>query len=233
MRRSSRPPPHGREHAWLETSGNPDARGTDLPKSRASGSRTPATGLPRPPIRQRYELSYAAHPEATQVAGGAVACVRAVGPFERRTARSRGVATHTHLQRGPRGGSRTQPEGAACTRVVRLTAPVRARAERAWGHGERVVAVPQHATRRCGGCAGMVWRWAREPAKTVPASHVDDEACVSFCMLWAGRENQRTRVQIGTLVATITTLRQFHLPRAVLGVFSCHAHHAHHAHPLN
>eukprot|EP00964_Phaeocystis_antarctica_P065675 scaffold39643_cov71-Phaeocystis_antarctica.AAC.9 len=76
-----------------------------------------------------------------------------------------------------------------------LTAPVRARAERAWGHGERVVAVPQHATRRCGGCAGMVWRWAREPAKTVHASHVDDEACVSFCMLWAGRENQRTRVQ--------------------------------------
>ena len=88
MRRSSRPPPHGREHAWLETGGNPDARGTDLPKSRASGSRTPATGLPRPPIRQRYELSYAAHPEATQVAGGAVVCVRAVGPPEGRTTRS-------------------------------------------------------------------------------------------------------------------------------------------------
>ena len=34
------------------------------------------------------------------------------------------------------------------------------RAERAWeGHGERVVAVPQHATRRCGGRAGMVWVW--------------------------------------------------------------------------
>ena len=71
MRRSSRPPPHGREHAWLETGGNPDARGTDLPKSRASGSRTPATGLPRPPIRLRHTLSYTAHPEATQVAGGA------------------------------------------------------------------------------------------------------------------------------------------------------------------
>ena len=131
---------------------------------------------------------------------------------------------HTPAARSPQWVSYTTRERGACPRVVRLTAPVRARAERAWGHGERVVAVPQHATRRCGGCAGMVWRWAREPAKTVHASHVDDEACVSFCMLWAGRENQRTRVQIGTLVATITTLRQFHLPRAVLGVFSCHGH---------
>ena len=48
-----------------------------------------------------------------------------------------------------------------------LTTPVRARAERAWGHGERVVAVPQHATRRCGGRA-QAWcvcgRGEREPA---------------------------------------------------------------------
>ena len=46
-------------------------------------------------------------------------------------------------------------------------------------HGERVVAVPQHATRRCGGRAGMVCGggWARGAGqKTVPASHVDDEA---------------------------------------------------------
>ena len=187
MRHSSRPPPHGREHAWLETGGNPDARGTDLPKSRASGSRTPATGLPRPPIRQRYELSYAAHPEATQVAGGAVVCVRAVGPPEGRTTRSWGVATH--LRRGPRSGSRTQPEGAAGTHAAAVRAPVRARAERAWGHGERVVAVPQHATWRCGGRAGMVCGggWARGACQTVPASHVDDEACVSFCMLREGK----------------------------------------------
>ena len=55
-----------------------------------------------------------------------------------------------------------------------MRAPVRARAERAWGHGERVVAVPQHATRRCGGRAGMVWRWARERGRAgrhLPASH--------------------------------------------------------------
>ena len=63
--------------------------------------------LPRPPTRQRHELSYGAHPEATQGACGAVACVRAVGPFERRTARSRGVATHTPAARSSRWVSYT------------------------------------------------------------------------------------------------------------------------------
>ena len=43
-----------------------------------------------------------------------------------------------------------------------------------WVHGERVVAVPQHATRRCGGCAGMVWRWARERER---------ESAGGFCCL--------------------------------------------------
>ena len=57
-----------------------------------------------------------------------------------------------------------------------MRAPVRARAERAWGHGERVVAVPQHATRRCGGCAGMVWRWARERERE-SAGGFSREAC--------------------------------------------------------
>ena len=96
-----------------------------------------------------------------------------------------------------------------------------------WVHGERVVAVPQHATRRCGGRAGVVCGGERSRPNGVPASHVDDEACVSFCCF--GRENQRTSA-IGTLVATITTLRQFHLPRAVLGLFSGHGHHGHHGH---
>ena len=96
------------------------------------------------------------------------------------------VPTTTHLSRGTLT--------CAHSGSARLTAPVRARAERAWVHGERVVAVPQHATRRCGGRAGMVCGggWARGAGQTVPASHVDDEACVSFCMLREGRENQRT-----------------------------------------
>ena len=46
------------------------------------------------PSGRGHELRKGAHPEATQGACGAIACVRAVGPFERRTARSRGVATH-------------------------------------------------------------------------------------------------------------------------------------------
>ena len=128
------------------------------------------------------------------MAGGAVACVRAVGPFEVHTARSRGVVTH--LQRGPRGGSRTQPEGAAGTHAAAVRAPVRARAERAWGHGERVVAVPQHATRRCGGRAGMVWRWARERGRADRR-----RACLTRCRVrqalaaTENRENQPTMLR--------------------------------------
>ena len=62
----------------------------DLPKSWASRSRTPPTVLPRPPVRQRARTEERRPSLTTQGAGGAVACVRAVGPFERRTARSMG-----------------------------------------------------------------------------------------------------------------------------------------------
>ena len=98
-----------------------------------------------------------AHPEATKGAGGAVACVRAVGPSEGRTT-VRGASPHTCStvlavvhpnQRNSLHSSRKSEHTCEGTR-----------AERAWeGHGERVVAVPQHATRRCGGRAGMVWVW--------------------------------------------------------------------------
>ena len=57
MRQSSRAP-RARARVELETGGNPDARGPDLPKSRASGSRTPATRPPTPshPAEARTEL---------------------------------------------------------------------------------------------------------------------------------------------------------------------------------
>ena len=74
--------------------------------------------------------------------------------------------------------------------------PVRAQAERAWGHGERVVAVLQHATRRCGGrvqACGVGRGWARQNWPAVPASHVADEACVSFCMCFGGKISERSR----------------------------------------
>ena len=45
--------------------------------------------LPHPPVRQRVGTELRRPPEATQVAGGAVACVRAVGPSEAHTTRSR------------------------------------------------------------------------------------------------------------------------------------------------
>ena len=103
------PLPTGARTRRAVAGGNPDARGPDLPKRnrglRDRARRPPV--LPRPPTRQRHELSYGAHPEATQGACGAVACVRAVGPFERRTARSRGVATHTPAARSSRWVSYT------------------------------------------------------------------------------------------------------------------------------
>ena len=184
MRRSSRPPPHGREHAWLETGGNPDARGTDLPKSRASGSRTPATGLPRPPIRQRYELSYAAHPEATQVAGGAVVCVRAVGPPEGRTTRSPHTCSAVpavglvHNKR-----ERSLPSSRESESTCEGTGGASVGARRT---GRRGASARHSAVRWV--CRHGVWGRSGDRA----GKH---EACVSFCMLWAGRENQRTRVQ--------------------------------------
>ena len=42
-----------------------------------------------------HELRKGAHPKAAQVAGGAVACGRAVGPPEARTTRSRERRSHT------------------------------------------------------------------------------------------------------------------------------------------
>ena len=46
--------PSPRARASVAEAGeHPDARGPDLAESRAMGSRTPTTALPRPPIRQR------------------------------------------------------------------------------------------------------------------------------------------------------------------------------------
>ena len=75
-------------------------------------------------------------------------------------------------------------------------------------------------------CVGAVGR--EEPAKRcLPHTSMTKLASAFACF---GRENQRT-IGLSTLVATLTTLRQFHLLRVVLGLFSGHGHHGHHGHP--
>ena len=65
------------------------------------------------------------------------------------------------------------------------------RAERACGgtaNGSSRGAEARHSAMRCA-CRHGVWEGAvgRESRPTAPASHVDDEACVSFCMLREGK----------------------------------------------
>ena len=71
---------------------------------------------------------------------------------------SRGVATH--LQHGPRSGT-PLTRGTACTRVVRVSTPVRARGrserEHADGRGEAAAAMYEHAVWQCIGRKCSDW----------------------------------------------------------------------------
>ena len=85
-----------------------------------------------------------------------------------------------------------------------------------------------------GGAVGVqawcgVGRESRQK-RCMPHTWMTKLASAFACFGRGGKISERG-CKIGTLVATITTLRQFHLPRAVLGVFSCHGHHAHYGHP--
>jgi hypothetical protein len=82
------------------------------------------------------------------------------GPFE-------GVATH--LQRGPRGVSRTT-SGMSLPSSRETVSTCEGTGGASVGGTANGFAVPQHATRRCGVCAGMVWRWAREGGSRPAAS---------------------------------------------------------------
>ena len=86
--------PSPREHAWLRRWNTPMPEALICPNRglRDRARRPPASHAL--PSGRGHELRKGAHPEATQGACGAIPCVRAIGPFERRTARSRGVATH-------------------------------------------------------------------------------------------------------------------------------------------
>ena len=75
------------------------------------------------------------------------------------------------------------------------------RAERACGgtaNGSSRGASARHSAMRCA-CRHGVWEGAvgRESRPTAPASHVDDEACVSFCMLREGKSANDRREHAG------------------------------------
>ena len=97
------------------------------------------------PSSRGLELIYAAHPEATQVAGGRCRVRAQLGrPRHARLVRG---ASQPHLQRGPRGGL-VQPEEAACTHAARVSTPVSAR-----GRGERVGGTARERAVACGASA--------------------------------------------------------------------------------
>ena len=158
------------------------------------------------------------------------------GPFE-------GVATH--LQRGPRGVSRTT-SGMSLPSSRETVSTCEGTGGASVGGTANGFAVPQHATRRCGVCAGMVWRWAREGGSRPAAS-----ACLTRSLQASQERGGKKRTNAGITLdfsgkgrkeANQTRrksrptplsprVRQFHLPRVVLGVFSEHGHHGHHGHP--
>ena len=95
------------------------------------------------------------------------------------------VSTTTHLSRGTLTCMRTLLEH-TCDSTCEGT-----RAERACGgtaNGSSRGASARHSAMRCA-CRHGVWEGAvgRESRPTAPASHVDDEACISFCMLREGK----------------------------------------------
>ena len=62
----------------------------------------------------------------------------------------------------------------------------------------------------------------------LPHTSLMTKLASAFCML--RRENQRT-IAGARRSPPSPRVRQFHLPRVVLGVFSGHGHHGHHGHP--
>ena len=75
-------------------------------------------------------------------------------------------------------------------------------------------------------CGGGQGERAARPA--VPASHVaNDEACVSFY----ASEGKSANDGAARRSSPSPRVRQFHLPRVVLGVFSGHGHLSHLSHP--